>query len=367
MDYYMPTKVIAKKNCVVSSLQEIRNYGTSAFIVTGKHSSKKNGSLDDITQTLESLSFPYCIFDKIEENPSIETIEAASEYGKEKRVDVIIGVGGGSPMDAAKAISLLIKNPEETKHVLYETKKLEAFPVIAIPTTAGTGSEVTPYAILTLHERKTKASMTHRIYPVLALLDGKYLKMQSKQLRMYTAMDALAHLIESYLNTNATDFSRMFSEYGLRKWEECFLELTKDTVSSKIYQKMLEVSCYAGMAIAHTGTSLPHGMSYYFTYHKNIPHGAAVGIFLASYLELVERKNKQAVTFVLECLKLKSIRELKEWICDGIEVNIVVGEEELQMCIEDIMKNTAKLKNYPYVLDKQELEGMYRESIQIIK
>ena len=127
----------------------------------------------------------------------------------------VIGAGGGSPMDAAKAIALMVQNRDTSEDILYKPIKLKALPVVEVPTTCGTGSEVTPYAILTRDDIKTKQSISHKIYPVLACIDAKYLESAPAGLIINTAIDALGHLVESYFNTNATEYSRMASLYGM--------------------------------------------------------------------------------------------------------------------------------------------------------
>ena len=114
MRFFDPTNTYAEKNCVKNHKKELLALGSRAFVITGHSSSKKNGSLDDVIAVLEEASVPYQIFNEIEENPSVETVVRAAEIGKEFKADFVIGIGGGSPLDASKAISLLIANPEET-------------------------------------------------------------------------------------------------------------------------------------------------------------------------------------------------------------------------------------------------------------
>ena len=155
MKLYMPTKVYNEKGCVRQHSQELAALGTKALLVTGKHSSRVNGSLQDVKDALNREQVSYVVFDGIEENPSVATVMRATALGLSEKVDFVIGIGGGSPMDASKAIALMIANPEKKADFLYETDAAvkqaanKALTVAAVPTTAGTGSEVTPYAILT--------------------------------------------------------------------------------------------------------------------------------------------------------------------------------------------------------------------------
>ena len=175
MKYYMPTKLYSESGCIGKHSAELAALGSHALIITGKSSSKLNGSLDDVISALESRSVKYTIFDRVEENPSVGTVMAARDEGLACGADFVIGIGGGSPLDAAKAAALMMKNREKTWEFLYETVPAEALPLAAVPTTCGTGSEVTGVAVLTRHDMRTKLSAKHKVFPDIALIDGKYL------------------------------------------------------------------------------------------------------------------------------------------------------------------------------------------------
>ena len=221
MRLYMPTKVFFGSGCVSENGAELKALGSRAMIVTGKHSSRINGSLAAVEQALQANGQTYVIFDEIEENPSVETVAVAAGIAVKEQVDFFVAVGGGSPMDASKAISLLAANPSAIDHAeerLYHPEPMQGYPVAAVPTTSGTGSEVTPYAILTRHDLHTKQSIAHKWFADLAFVDAGYLKTSSYENMVSTCVDALAHLIESYLNTNANAYNRIYSAEGLRIW-----------------------------------------------------------------------------------------------------------------------------------------------------
>lgn len=355
MQFYMPTKLYSEQDCVKNHAKELASFGSKAMIVTGKHSSRANGSLADVENVLENEGIPYIIYDDIEENPSIETIMKARKIGLEEQVDFVIGIGGGSPMDASKAIALMIANPEETEEVFYEPKSLDYLPVICVPTTCGTGSEVTPYSILTIHKQRTKKSIKHKIYPSLALLDASYLKSMSRTGLVHTSVDALAHLIESYLNTNSNEWNRVYSREGFKVWGQFKESLKENKLTDDDYEKMLRASALAGMAITHTGTSLPHGLSYAFTYEQGYSHGKAVGMFLAGYVSMY--KDQTAVQEVLELLGFENITEFQSYMKELLGP-IHVDEDVLKNSVNKILADAAKLKNYPFSVTEQELMKM---------
>lgn len=358
MQLYMPTKVYSDKNCVKKHGKEMVSYGSKAMVVTGKHSSRMNGSLADVEEVLKNENVPYIVFDDVEENPSIETIMEAKAIGLAGKVDFVIGIGGGSPLDASKAIALMIANPEETEEVFYQPKKLPNLPVICIPTTCGTGSEVTPYSILTIHKGRTKKSISHRIFPELALMDAEYLKSMSRTNLVNTATDALGHLIESYLNVNSNEWNCIYVREGLRVFADFKERLQLDLLLDDDYEKMLRTSSWAGMAIAHTQTSLPHGLSYALTYECNIPHGRAVGLFLAGYVNAYE--DRKAVSEVMELLGFSNTEQFSNYMYDLLGSEQVEAEL-LEKTANDLMKDTGKLKNYPFNITKEELMQMYQK------
>lgn len=366
MQIYMPTNVYSERNCVKNHRKELASLGKKAMLVTGKHSSRVNGSLEDVEHALQEEGCAYVIFDAIEENPSIETVMQARQLGVQEGVDFVVGIGGGSPMDAAKAIALMIANPKEDEGILYEKRELSALPVVEVPTTAGTGSEVTPYAILTIHARRTKQSISYRIYPKLALIDSKYLKTEHLNTLIDTTVDALAHLLESYLNTNANSYNRMYSEKGLRLFGEIKEELLKckrlgkepkETLPDAVFDDLMQIAATAGMAITHTGTSLPHGLSYAVTYEMGVPHGKAVGIFLPGFLEHYQAKEE--VQAALTWMGFENVERFTSYL-DELLGKVEISEELWQKNVDTIMGNQAKLKNYPFEMDKETLNRFRR-------
>lgn len=355
----MPTKVFFEQDSVKNHAEELKKLGTKAMIVTGKHSSRINGSLSDVEAALKQNGQDYVIFDEIEENPSVETVAKAASAAVEAEVDFFVAVGGGSPMDASKAISLLAKNPDaipDAEERLYAAAPMAAYPVAAVPTTSGTGSEVTQYAILTLHKSHTKKSIAHKLFADVAFIDYSYLKTSSYGGLVSTCVDALAHLIESYLNTNADVCNRMYSMEGLRLWGRTKEALLRggDALTDAVYENFMHASMVAGIAIAHTGTSLPHGLSYPVTYEMGIPHGKAVGFFLPGFLR--EYEDQTEVSAVLALLGFASVEEFADYLKKLIG-EPSIPEELWSLDRRAILSNPAKLKNYPFVMNEEILKN----------
>lgn len=359
--FYMPTNVLYGKDIIKEKGSLILGYGKKAFIVTGKGSSKRNGSLNDIVELLKENNISYSIFDEIEENPSLETVERAALKAGEESPDFIIGIGGGSPIDSAKGIGILIKNPEASVEDLFGNVQLESIPLIAVPTTAGTGSEVTPFAVFTDHKLKTKISFTQRVFPEVAFLDPKYHEFMPCSVTVNTAVDALSHLIEGYLCKNANVISDASAEKGFKLFGECINALRAGEFSYEIREKLLLASTLGGIVIAETGTSLPHAMGYSLTYFHGFSHGKANGILLKAYLEFCENAKKTKV--ILDSLCLKDLNEFGEFIEALMGKEEFVSEEEIIQYTKAVMSNKAKLETHPYKVSEEDILNIYKKSL----
>lgn len=361
-NFYMPTKVFLGKNIVKEKGELLASIGQKAFIITGKHSSKKNGSLKDVEDVLKKYNKDYIIYDDIEENPSIETIIKAAKIGKENAVDFLIGVGGGSPIDASKAIGVAINNPHLTEETLLNSDKLESLPIVAVPTTSGTGTETTQYAIVTDHKDKTKKNLGQVVFPVVSLLDPSYTENMNEEITISTTVDALSHIVEGYLNKNASEITDALAIKALKLWGKAIPSLKSRKFTYEDRENFMLASSLAGMIIAQTGTSIPHGMGYHLTYFKGVPHGLANGCLYVEYLNSF--KDKTRIYEIVEHLGLSSYEEFISLLSDLTKIDIEVSEEEIEEYASSMVSNKAKLKNHPEDITKEEIKSIYLKSLK---
>ena len=350
MHFYMPTKVYQENDCVKNHAAELTALGTRAMVITGRRSAKVNGSFGDVAAVLDDAHLPFVLFDEIEENPSVESVMKARDLAVSEGCDLFIGIGGGSPMDAAKAISLMAYHKDQDASYLYAADTDDtAYPIVAVPTTCGTGSEVTAISVLTIHEQQTKKGLPHKLFPVLSLVDPKYLMAAPVPVLHSTAMDALCHLAESYVNSKATDYSRMCADAGLRAWKRSKSLLKKERKLETLdeAEALMFASSLAGMAIAHTGTSLPHGLSYGLTYTLGTPHGKACGRFLPGYLAAASVEDR---SHVLELAGFHDLKELKEFLAESCGCEDI-PDDLRQHIVEQLAPNTERLKVAPFPVD----------------
>ncbi len=361
MRYFMPTIVLSGEDVVKNNKDVFKSLGRRALIVSGKYSAKKNGSLSDVTAVLNELDIVYTVFDEIQENPPIHQCLDGAKIASD--CDFVIGIGGGSAMDTAKAVALLIKcGSKDYQEKLFGDKDYPHLPVVAIPTTCGTGSEVTPYSIFTDFDKETKVGMARRIFPKYALIDAKYFMTMPRKVRDSTIADAYTHALESYINVKSNPYSELFSMEAMRIFGEYRTHLFADTIDAKVLGEFVRASSFAGIAISQTGTSIPHGLGYPITYHYNMPHGFANAMFLEEYLRICP---KDKVAKVLELSRFDSIAELgayfKNIICSSM-TKIDISYEEIARFTKELMANEKKLANHPDKLSYEQVFMIYKES-----
>lgn len=289
MNFFVNTKVITGVDCVKNNADKICSFGDKCLIVTGASSAKKCGALDDVISALDSRGVQYEIYDKICQNPTVASCFEAGRIADGFGADFILGIGGGSPLDASKAIAVITANPDISEEKLYAMQwENRPCPVIAVGTTAGTGSEVTSVAVITNSKGFKKSFRNDLTYPVLSLGDPKYTMSLSDSFTRSTAVDALAHCVESFFCRSANDISKVFAVAGVRKLFKVFEKIISngtESLSLDDREQLYNASLLGGYAIAVTGTALPHALGYFLTENYGIAHGTACAVFLNEFID----------------------------------------------------------------------------------
>ena len=340
LGFYMPTKVIVGKDCVREN-SDVFKIGKKALIVTGKNSAKLSGALDDVKYALEKNNIEYVIFDKVMSNPTVECVYDGAETAMEEEVDFVIAIGGGSPMDSAKAIALLAVSDIERKNLFDGNIGNKALPMIHIPTTAGTGSEVTPYAILTNHEKQTKKSIASPcLFPTYALLDAKYTKNLGLATTVNTAIDSLSHSVEGMMSKRANIMADVIAKEAVKIIASTFDDLISGELTEDDREKLLYASMLGGVVISQTKTTAVHAMGYSLTYFKNIDHGRANGLLLGEFTKYIERNDKDRVKEILSCMNLDSAENLKIFLRKFWVIKKSLKKKNLN-CMQKLLKMQA--------------------------
>lgn len=287
--FNIPTKIIFGNGLINDISSIIPKSHKRIFIVSDEFISKDTDIVIKLIRGLDK--YEILLFNKVEENPSFETVNAGAAKARDFEADLVIGIGGGSCMDAAKGVAIAAINPDPIEHYLESLCKVQdALPVICIPSSSGTGSEVTPFAVFTDKLNETKTGFAHPlIFPRIALLDPELTYSMPRELIINTGLDALAHAIEAYLSI---DSFGMNDRIAL----ECIELVSKNLMMASLKEKdamdnMAYASMLGGIAISHASTILPHIMGYPLTVYHQVPHGRACIILLPAYLEFLRKKK----------------------------------------------------------------------------
>ncbi|MDY0151811.1 MAG: iron-containing alcohol dehydrogenase, partial [Candidatus Cloacimonas sp.] len=243
--------------------------------------------LAETLAVLSEVGQTYYLYDEISENPDLGSIMKGKGLFNEYSCDFVIGIGGGSPLDAAKAIALAAANDLQESE-LYDTSKFtQAYPIVAIPTTSGTGSEATQYSVLTDTSVRKKAGFGHDLaFPRLAILDPRYTLSLPKKVTLHTSLDALSHLLEGLYSKHRSPLVYPLIHKGIALiMKHLPIALTElDNLHAR--EELMRASLYGGMVIAQGSTTLQHSIGYPLTARYGTPHGLANAMVMEAIMNL---------------------------------------------------------------------------------
>lgn len=344
------------------------------FLVTGKGSYKQSGAQHFVESSLDGLD--YVRFSDFEQNPKFEQAMEGVELFKSSHCDIVLAIGGGSVIDMAKLINIFSANEHiDSLQILKDSTRISqnGHIFIAIPTTAGTGSEATHFAVVYYNNKKY--SVAHKyVLPEVVGLNAKFTLTQSSYLTACSGLDALSQAIESFWSTGANDDSKRYAkeaiELLLENLEPCVLapnERNRNAVMNGAY--------LAGKAINISKTTVAHAMSYAFTTYFSIPHGHAVFLTLPQFLiENAQAANgnvnderglayvNKTMLEVFQLLNVNSPAEGRKLLLDLTQkIGVITSYNTLGIEISDLdiildSVNIERLKNNPIDFSKPELK-----------
>lgn len=359
-NFYLPTEIIFGCGKVKELNQLIDKDINSILIVTDKNVFKKSGAHDAVLNQLKGFRIE--IFDEVEENPSFPTIIRGTKIAKENNAQLILGIGGGSPMDVAKGIAVFATNNGNIKdYIGGKVFSKDPLPLVCIPTTSGTGSEVTPYAIFTDMEKGKKICFSNpKIFPKFSIIDPKLTYSMPKDVTLNTGVDVLTHAIEAYLSTKAFPLNDLFAIHSIKiVLGNLKLASQKD---KEAMSKLAYASVLAGITITHAGTILLHIMGYPLTVFHSIPHGRVNAILLPAFIEFMKRKSylTQKVNTIVSMFE--EFGGVKNYI-NGLDISTKLSSygiriEELEkFAIDTIIKDDIKIT--PAEVTKEDIIEIY--------
>lgn len=362
ISHLTPTKILMGKNCVSANAGVLAGLGKKALLVTGRNSAKANGSLKDVTDALSANGQAYALYDQVMSNPTIACAYEGAAFARSENCDFVIAIGGGSPMDAAKAMALLARQDIPEEQLFSGPYTADVLPMVFIPTTAGTGSEVTQYSILTNDRLQTKTSIASPVlFPAVAMLDAKYTEGLSHATAVNTAVDALSHSVEGMLSNRANPLSDCLAAESIRRIASCFASMGENALTPEDRENLLYASTLGGLVIANTGTTAVHAMGYSLTYFKDIDHGRANGLLLAEFLRFVEKSAPAKIRDILACAGLESVDAFASALKSLLGDPEPITAEEIARYTEIAIK-AKNIGNCIAIPDEAELTRVYTAS-----
>jgi alcohol dehydrogenase class IV len=346
-------------------------FGNKAFLATGRGSAKKSGLLDKTITLLKENKIESVVFDKIEPNPTTTMVHEGAEIVKKENCDFVIGLGGGSILDAAKAIAFASKNSGNIMDYVYGRRPAgNAVPIILIPTTCGTGSEGNGFAVITDPKTGDKKSLRcPSIIAKLSIVDPILMKTMPKAVLASVGFDALCHNMETFIENNAQPLTSLMSLYAVNLINESLCKLYDGTGGDAEWEKLSWASSVGGMCIGISGVAAPHGLEHPASGLKNIVHGCGLSAltpvvydksissvpkkFAKISQSLGGKDEKDCVSIIKDLIdKLKLPKTLSE---QGIV------EKDIDWMAENALKvSSASLANHPINFGIEDIKEIYR-------
>ncbi len=363
-------------NNIVEEIQRLE--GKKPIIVTDP-GLVSTGIIDRLEQILDKGGMPFVRFDKVEADPPYELVNEVVDLVTSNGVDCVIGIGGGSSLDIAKVVSVMVTNPGSVEDYFgIDLLKKAGIPLVLIPTTAGTGSEVTPIVILSDHHEKLKKGVVSSfLFPDCALLDPELTIGLPPAVTAATGMDALIHAMEAYTSINANATTDMLAVQAMDLIINNIRTAYANGGDIAAREKMLEGSMLAGMAFANAGVTAVHAFAYPIGAEFHIPHGIANTIMLTPVMEFNLIGNLEKFADIarifgednpgisvrkLAGLGVAAVRQLAEDLNVPQHLSAYgVKEEDIQTLAEGVMKVTRLLANNPRIMRVEDAEAIYRK------
>lgn len=286
-NYYLPVHLIFGRG-EVNRIGEIAGaYGKKALIVTGQNSTKKSGLLDRVTDLLKKAGVETAVFDQVRQNPLTTTAKEGALAAKEQGCGVVIGLGGGSILDCAKAIAFLAVNDGDINDYIFNRiTGNDALPLILVPTTCGTGSEGNGFAVLTNPETGDKKSLrSDKIIAKASIIDSELMETMPGSVLSAVGFDALCHSMEAYLSKLAQPVTDLLCVQAMKAIGSSLVSLYQGTGGADMWDAVTWASTMGGMVIHTAGVTLPHAMEHPASGCRNIVHGRGLAALTPAITE----------------------------------------------------------------------------------
>ena len=371
-------RIIMGPGALKNLADEVCNLKAKKVLIVTDKGLMSAGVIKKATDILLDANIKYTIFDKVQADPRYEIVADCVKAIQLENIDTVIGIGGGSPIDIAKVAAVMATNKGPiTEYFGIDLVPEPGLRTIVIPTTAGTGSEVTPIAILSDEAEKLKKGIVSSyLFPKVAILDSTLTLDLPPQVTAATGMDSLIHAVEAFTSRNAYWITDMMAREALSLIVGNIRTAFANGSDLEARTHMLEGSLLAGMAFANAGVTAVHAFAYPIGAEFHIPHGVANSIMLApvmefnmlgnikKFAELADLMGENTAGMSQREMAKAAVKAMKT-LSEDLQIprnlsQFGVKDTDIPMLAEGVMKVTRLLANNPRVLTKEDAEKIYR-------
>lgn len=381
--YFLPTKIVFGSGKINDLGDLVKGIGKKALIVTGGKSAKSTGLLDKVIKQLDKAGIDHLHFDKIIPNPLATTVDEGAKIAKNENCDFVIGIGGGSPIDSAKMIAVVTKsggNCWDYTNVGGGRVPKQALPIVAIPTTHGTGTEADPFAVVTNPKTKEKIGVGFdQTFPTLSVVDPEVMVSLPPNQTASTGMDAFYHAIESYININHQPASDLLALEAISLINQYLPIAYRDGKNIEARTALAWASTAAGICETLSGCIANHSLEHPISGYYNITHGVGLCATGPSFFDYIlpytkERLAKVAVTMgapesitdteELAKMAIELLKRLQKSVDLDVSLSkLGVEKSKIKSLSDDAMRTMGGLVEVtPGNLKAEDLEKIYERS-----
>lgn len=363
----MSTRTYFGNKCVEEAVKKEKNIiGSKTLLITTGSVLKDLGFVDELVSWLDSEVFYY---DKVTANPDVAEIREAVRIGRENHVDSVIGFGGGSAIDAAKAAAVGIVSDIDIEEYLIKglTPPDDTLPIIAIPTTSGTGAELSKGTIISSREKKIKSGIRgEKVTPAIAIVDPTYTFKLPLTVTMETGFDVFAHAAESYCAVKADPFSETLSEKSIKTVGEALPRLAKNLDDYEAREMMSFASHIMGYNLKNIGNCLPHRLQYPIGVETETSHGAGLIALYPAWIKYESTVNPMRITQILDwlgCEEGQPEDRIRKWL-DKMNISRSITDLGKVPSAEELAEMVSgNLKNDKLADEDDIIITLYKESM----
>lgn len=376
LQYWNPVKIIFGPKMLSKIIKEIAA-AEVPLIVTDKGIAN-SGIINKLTEPLKSQGIRYHLFDRVEPDPAIEVVQKGATEYRDHKCSLLIGLGGGSSIDTAKAIGISATQKKDLREYVRDSPLERPIPpIIAVPTTAGTGAEVSPIAVISDHQKKIKMLIRDiQLFPKVAVLDPVLLASIPPRIAAETGADALCHAIESYISPNSNPVTEALAIKAIQLISQNLGKTVANPKNMESSGKMLTASCLAGLSFSNTGLGIAHSMAHPLGVHCHLSHGLSCALTLPIAMEFNSVSCPRKFALIADAMgedirnlapdhaANRAISAVRELLADiGLRGSLSELGLDFQLdtkMVDEVIASPATVFN-PRKADRNQIEELFRK------